>query len=336
MKKTLLTTISIICIIAFNVGLTGCASIKDKSDISENHPTTMSKTNGTSIPNSSTAPATVMPTQTSSSPSVNSIDAIDYSQYIKKVWVIKNWTNEANNSSFSISKIENGKIEGKFSTLVISVPDYYYYLPDHLGYLGSLTGTINNGIAEGKFNDKNGDKGNIKLVFKSNDEIEATINYTEKSQNSKEKSLDGTFLFRPYNLKDIDGFNPFKDQCFSVDLNSWGNVKFASGKIMGGSHIPTVAYLTNKEDDILYDFTWAIPNNVDFYAVSLQDVNKDGLKDIIIIYGVDDDISSSTAKIFTQNTDGVFDVDGDMTQEINDSGNNKDIKTVLDYLSKKF
>jgi len=105
---------------------------------------------------------------------------------------------------------------------------------------------------------------------------------------------------------------------------------------MGGSHIPTVAYLTNKEDDILYDFTWAIPNNVDFYAVSFQDVNKDGLKDIIIIYGVGDDISSSTAKIFTQNTDGVFDVDGDMTQEINDSGNNKDIKTVLDYLSKKF
>lgn len=326
---------SIICIIAFNVGLTGCASIKDKSDIFENHPSTISKTNGTSIPNASSDPATVMPTQ-SSIPSGSNAKAIDYNQFIKKVWVVKSWTtNEAydNYFSFCIYEIANGKLEGKFSISAIAEPDDEFYSPD---YLGNLTGTINNDTAKCQFSDKDGDKGNIKLVFKSNDEIEATIKYTEKSQNNKDKSLDGTFLFRPYNLKDIDGFNPFKDQCFTVDLNSWGNVKFVSGKIMGGSHIPTVAYLTNKNGDIFYDFTWAIPNNVDFYAVSFQDVNKDGLKDIIIIYGVGDDISSSTAKIFTQNTDGLFDVNGEMTQEINDSGNNKDIKTITDYLSKKF
>ncbi len=89
--------------------------------------------------------------------------------------------------------------------------------------------------------------------------------------------------------------------------------------------------MTNKDGDIFYDFTSAIPNNAEFYDVSFQDVNRDGLKDIII-YGVDDDISSSTAKIFTQNTNGLFEVDGDMTQELNNSGNNKDIKTITDYL----
>lgn len=320
----------------YNIGLTGCTSMKDKSNISENHPTTMSKNNGTRIPNSSTVPATLMPTQTSSFPSGGSGDAIDYGQYIKKVWVMKNWANEANSSSFSISKIDNGKIEGKFSTLAMAVPDYYYYVPDHLGYLGSLTGTINNGIAECKFSDKNGDKGNIKLVFKSSDEIEATIKYTEKSQNNKDKSLDGTFRFRPYNLKDIDGFSPFKDQSFTVDLNSWGTVKFVSGKILGGNHIPTVAYLTNKDGDIYYDFTSFIPNNVDFYAVSFKDINKDGLKDIIIIYGVEEDSSSQLAKIFFQKPDASFYDDGELDQEINDSVKNKDIKAITDYLSKKF
>ncbi len=336
MKRNYIRAILIIFIVTFCFGLTSCVDIKDKSNISENHLTTTSKTSGTSVPNTSTAPATVRPTRTSSSPSVGSTDAIDYGQYIKKVWIMKNWINEKYNSSICISKIANGKIEGKFSTLAISVPDDNYYLPDHLGYLADLTGTINNGIAECQFSDKDGDKGIIKLFFKTKDEIEATIKYTDKSKDNKDIPLDGTFQFQPYNLKDIDGFNLFKDQSFIVDLNSWGKVNFVSGKIEGGNHIPTVAYLTNKEGDIFYDFNSAIPNNVDFYAVSFQDVNKDGLKDIIIIYGVGDDISSSTAKIFTQNSDGVFDVDGDMTQEINDSGNNKDIKTITDYLSKKF
>lgn len=42
------------------------------------------------------------------------------------------------------------------------------------------------------------------------------------------------------------------------------------------------------------------------------------------------------AKVLLQNPNGSFPIDGDMTQETNDSGNNKDIKTITDYLSKKF
>lgn len=332
MKKILLTAISIIYIITFSIGITGCGTINDTSGISKNHPTTISNTNVTKNPNATSE--TTIPIQPSSSPSGANITVKDFNQFIKKVWVVKSWnTNESydNYFSFCIYSIANGKLEGKYSIGAIAEPDNEFYSPD---YLGNLTGTINSDAAECQFSDEDGNKGNITLVFNKRDEIEAAIKYTSKSKYNKDKSLNGTFLFRPYNLKDVDGFNPFKDQSFTVDLNSWGNVKFVSGKILGGSHIPTVAYLTNKDNDILYDFTWAIPNNVDFFAVSFQDVNKDGLKDIIIIYGVDDDISSSTAKIFTQNTDGVFDVD-EMTQEINDSGNNKDIKTIMDYISKK-
>ena len=44
-----------------------------------------------------------------------------------------------------------------------------------------------------------------------------------------------------------------------MNLNSWGNVKFVSGKLTGGNHIPTVFYLTNKDGDILYDFAATLP-----------------------------------------------------------------------------
>jgi hypothetical protein len=200
--------------------------------------------------------------------------------------------------------------------------------------LGNINGTINNNTAECQFGDKNGNNGNIKLVLRKNDEIEANIKFTSKSKRNQDKSLDGTFLFRPHNLKDLVGFSPFKDQSFTVDLNSWGIVKFVSGKILGGNHIPTVAFLTNKDGDIYYYFNY-IPNNVEFYAVSFQDVNKDGLKDIIIIYGVEENSPYNLVKIFSQNANGLFTID-DLTEEINDSVKDKDIKSITDYLSKKF
>ena len=292
-------------------------------------------TNETSNPKSSPTHETNIPTKPSTS---SSKEAIDYNKFTKKVWIVKSWDEGAYEySSFCISEIKNGVIKGKFSTLDLTVPGYYYYIPDHLGFLGNLSGTINNGIAECKFSDKNGNKGNLELVFKSSDEIETTIKYTKKSQIYKDKSLDGTFLFRPYNIRDLDGFRPFDDNCFSVDLKIWGNVNFVSGKQFSGLHIPTLAFLTSKDGDILYDFTWFIPTNVEFKDVSFQDINKDGLKDIIIvIYGGAED-TEHAAIILLQKSNGSFEgIDEDLNLEINNSGNNRDIETITEYLSKKF
>lgn len=316
MKKIRLVVISIISFITFNIGLSSC-------------------TNETSIQGPSTVTATVEPTQPSSSPSEDSIDSIDYNQYIKKVWVVKSWSKGPyDNSSFWISKIANGEIKGRFLAGTNIKPDERVFLSD--SNIGNLSGTINNGIAECKFRDRYANVANVKLVFKTNNEIEVTIKFVNKSQIYKFISPDGTFLFRPYNLKDIDGFTPFKDQCFTVDLNLWGDVKFMSGKLIGGRHIPTVAYLTNKEEDILYDFTSFIPNNVEFNAVSFNDINNDGLKDIIIIYGVEKDISSQLARVFFQKQDGYFYFDEELNIEIDKSVKNKDIKTITDYLSEKY
>lgn len=338
MKKILLVSISIICIITFNVSLTGCANIKNKSGIPENHPATTSKTNGTSILNASPASATVMPTQPSSSPSGDNIKEIDYDQYLKKIWVVKSWNGGAYDySSFFISKIKNGVIEGKLSTSSIAKPDFYFYSLDPSKYLGDLSGTIKNGVAECQFSDKVGNKGNVTLSFKENNNIEATIKYTDKGQAYKNLSLDGNYLFRPYNLVDIDGFAQLKDQSFKVDLNTWGNVNFVSGKQDGGKNISMKFYLTNEEGDILYDFGSVYPNNLNVKAVSFPDINKDGFKDVIIIIAdaKHDDVDN-VSRIYFQKNDGTFYYDEKLNVDLNISGNNTDIKTITDYLSKKF
>ena len=204
-------------------------------------------------------------------------EAIDYHQYLKKTWTNKNdvANNFGNEVSFSLSKIENGEITGE---LMVVGP-----APSYPNASANLTGIMINDTAECQFTDSRENKGTIKLVFKPNNEMEATIALTNKAQDSKAQPPVGTFQFAPYNLKDIEGFSSIENQSFMVDLNSWGKVKFVSGKLIGGSHIPTVFYLTDENGDILYNFQATLPYMVDVKAVAFEDVSKDGLKDIIII-----------------------------------------------------
>lgn len=274
--------------------------------------------------------ATTNTNKTAAAATITTSDAIDYNQYIKKTWVKKNGSY---NTSICISNIANGRITGYLDSGGGGVHSSYD--------LQNLTGTINKDTAECQFSDTIGNKGNIKLVLKPNDEIETTIKLTSKAQAVDQRPQEGTFDFIPYNLSSIKGFSLIKDQSFMVNLNLWGNVRFVSGKLTAGNHVPVVFYLTDKEGNILYDFADApFPYSVDVKAVSLVDVNKDGLKDIIIIVADDykgsDSFGKPIAAVFLQNTKGLFSIDLNLYQEINTSGNNKDVKTITNYLSKKF
>lgn len=269
------------------------------------------------------------PKEQSTSAATTRSDLIDYNQYVKKTWIKNTNTNNnhENRVSYSISKIENGKITGELTVVGPA--------PANPSDAADLNGTINKDTAECQFTDSRGNNGNIKLVLKQNDEMEATIDLTAKSQDVTAQPPEGTFQFKPYNLKDIKGFSPIENQSFRVNLNSWGNVKFVSGKLTAGNHIPVVFYLTNEDGDILYDFNAALPYSVDVKAVSFEDVNKDGLKDIIIIAAADDGYGPRAA-VYLQKANGSFTNDPKLDQELNDSGNNKDVKTITSYLSQKF
>lgn len=270
--------------------------------------------------------------ETNAESNVNTV--IDYKQYLKKTWIRKTDTNFPNNGglSFLISKIEDGKIQGKISAVG--------HGPAYNMDIAEFEGTVNKDTAECQLiNDSRGNKGTIKFLFKPNGTIAATIQITEKSGDTVMSIPEGTFEFAPDNLKNIQGFAPIENQTFMVDLNSWGKVKFVSGKLTAGNHIPVEFYLTNNDGDILYNFNAVLPYNVDVKAVSFEDVNKDGLKDIIIIVEGEEGTgqgNDAVGTVYFQKADGAFANDLKLDQEINNSGNNNDVKTVRSYLIQKF
>jgi hypothetical protein len=307
------------CIIVILI-LVGCRKVT---------PTNTQQQNGqlkNEIPTTNTevtkSPEVAIPTA-----AISTSETIDYNQYVKKTWIYSKDKSQENGISFTISSIQNNIITGEL-TVVGTEPSCPNTVAD-------FSGTINKDTADCQFTDSRENEGNIKLVFKPNDTIAATLNLTKKSIDDIAQPPEGTFQFTPLNINNDKYFSPIEDQSFMVDLDSWGNVKFVSGKYTAPDYIPVGFYLTDKEGDILYNFDPTFTCNADIKAVSFKDVNKDGLKDIIII-AFDSDNSDDMTTIYLQQPDDTFSNDPNLDQELNESGNNKDVKSVTDYLSKIF
>ncbi|MDE5946272.1 MAG: hypothetical protein K2G63_03035 [Oscillospiraceae bacterium] len=88
---------------------------------------------------------------------------------------------------------------------------------------------------------------------------------------------------------------------YPVNLHFWGNVNITTGYIEA-HHPYAVAYLTDEDNNILYQFTGII-NGYKIKNVLTEDVNNDGLEDIKIIL---DHSSENLAYIFIQTEDGLF------------------------------
>lgn len=328
MNKKMLFTI-----ITTSLLIVGCGKNTSTNHLQQNEKPSLETSAENSVTTESQEESIPITATTAATTAASTSETIDYKRYLKKTWVRNTDTDFPDNGGVCIliSKIEDGKIQGEIS-VVGNAPAYN--MDD-----AELEGTVINNTAECQLvNDSRGNKGTVELLLKPDNTIEATIIITEKSEDSVMRLPEGTFEFTPYNLKNIKGFELTKDQTFMVDLNSWGNVKFVSGKLTGGDHIPVEFYLTNEEGDILYNFNAVLPYSVDVKAVSFQDVNKDGLKDIIII--VEDNYGGESgeplAAVYLQEADGSFTYDNELNQEINDSGSNNDISTIASYLSSKF
>lgn len=292
----------------------------------KNSPTNMPQQNEQSnlVTPASNSEITRSPEDATPTITILTSDTTDYNQYIKKTWIMNKDNNQENRVSFTIFKINNNKITGEL-TIVGSEQSCPNTVAD-------LSGTINNDTAECYFTDSRENEGSIKLIFKPNNAIDATIILTSKSDDDIAQPLEGTFQFTPLNLKNEKDFSPIEDQSFMVDLNSWGMVRFVSGKFSSDDYVPIGFYLTDEDGDVLYNFNPTITYKVDIKAVSFKDVNKDELKDIIIIASNIEN-SDYVATIYLQETEGTFRNDANLDQEINDSGSNKDIKAVTNYLS---
>jgi len=208
---------------------------------------------------------------------------LDYNHYIKKIWVLDDWTDFSEYPfSFFITTVEENTIEGKIQIGAIAEPDFFYYRMQPSVYLGSFAGTIENNIARCEFSTEDGNSGVITLNFNDKTMVEAAIEYLLKSE-PYQSYENGRYLFRPYNISDIDNIVPDKVLCLEVDLNSWGNVRFITVETDTGKIRHSKAYLIDENENILYEFRAPFSSAFEVVEIEVNDINSDGLKDIMII-----------------------------------------------------
>jgi hypothetical protein len=135
-------------------------------------------------------------------------------------------------------------------------------------------------------------------------------------------------------LKQKKYFDVFEDQCFLVNLENWGKVEFISSEY----HVNVCFYLIDKQKKIVYNFPktmasyWRIEQ---ITAISFKDVDRDGLKDVIILgdyssgVGNDGMIPFKYCTIYFQKGKNFLNID-----EVDDiinakEANQKDIKTIV-------
>jgi len=263
---------------------------------------------------------------------INNMSEGEYSQYIDKIWVADGWEGDAYiyPCSFFIEKIEDGIISGKLSTGGIAYPDFFYNRDESRSDLVDLIGTVNHDVAEVLFHGENGDAGKIKLVFKQNGKIEATIEYvsinfmnketyydnlykiygeTEEGREffSKLMPMDGSYIFRPYNISDIiEGIDLTRVRIVDTDLNSWGDVNLVT-VVFNGKKPHPAAYLTDQENNIIYVFRAPFQVGTEIIDVVIEDLNGDNLKDVKLINNFVDNLTDEIEpRIFYQMDNGMF------------------------------
>jgi hypothetical protein len=90
----------------------------------------------------------------------------------------------------------------------------------------------------------------------------------------------------------LDEKRIIQDQSFDVELNDWGNVRFISYEPDNSIDFEDVSFFLTKDNHVLYSFPYyceknSTENYVGLFdsvaAVDFCDVNKDNIKDVIVI-----------------------------------------------------
>ncbi|QYK64569.1 DUF4163 domain-containing protein [Paenibacillus sp. S25] len=147
---------------------------------------------------------------------------------------------------------------------------------------------------------------------------------------------------------DTDQYEIEESQSFHTTLEGFGKVRFVSTYGYPEGLRKFFFFLLDDQGHILYPFP-------DFYgnrewvaryggveAVAFKDVNKDGLKDVIIIADVDNGIHGPgrvdefpIADIYFQKKNKTFTTLPALDQALNDQEHNQTIKDVIQYVSKQ-
>ncbi|HEY5561919.1 MAG TPA: hypothetical protein VIK72_09240 [Clostridiaceae bacterium] len=213
---------------------------------------------------------------------------------------------------------------------------------------------INGKIENNKFNmefDNDGwdHSGTVSIDFKDNN-VTLTIKYNSSSSTNNLWGIgEGSFPLINSDTKVERSLNDLKDgglqvienQCFPVMLENYGEVKLISGSKPEDVNTIVIFYLVDSNNKVLYRLPDFYGNQKGMFneilALSFVDVNKDNLKDIVVIgnYQSSGDTPTKISSIYFQKgkefiSDNAFD------KKMNDSFNNKDIATVVKYAKENY
>jgi len=213
---------------------------------------------------------------------------------------------------------------------------------------------INGKIENNKFNmefDNDGwdHSGTVSIDFKDNN-VTLTIKYNSSSSTNNLWGIgEGSFPLINSDTKVERSLNDLKDgglqvienQCFPVMLENYGEVKLISGSKPEDVNTIVIFYLVDSNNKVLYRFPNFYGNQKGMFneilALSFVDVNKDKLKDIVVIgnFQISGDTPTKISSIYIQKgkefiSDNAFD------KKMNDSFNNKDIATVVKYAKENY
>ncbi|ADO59044.1 hypothetical protein [Paenibacillus polymyxa] len=143
-----------------------------------------------------------------------------------------------------------------------------------------------------------------------------------------------------------DQYEIEESQSFQTTLEGFGKVRFVSTKTRENEIPKNYFFLLDDRERIIYSFPdmygneWWYADEV-IEAVAFRDVNKDGLKDIIIIAyyetgtGPDGAKPFPIADIYFQKKNKTFTTIPALDETLNDQGHNRTIKDVVQYVSKQ-
>ncbi len=130
--------------------------------------------------------------------------------------------------------------------------------------------------------------------------------------------------FQPSNFQII------RDQCFKASLNGFENVWFVSGKEKAADGATLLKfYLIDGGGNVKYVFPGSYSGDYYIRAVSFNDVNQDGQKDVIVMADLDYDGRGLEVKVFLS-YDNKFAADAKLSAYVNGNlGKNKTVAGVL-------
>ena len=315
-------TIVLVSLISISVFITGCGNKQVKTQPASN---TQNNIDGSNNTISSSSVSTVSP---------------NYSNY-SGTWVDENGLKDDDEYAITaVIKVDkDGNIEGNVT---------------HCKGV-HIKGKIQDNKFTCYFDDDN--CGNLGCTYKfgfEGNKIVLTIKYNTNGH-SYWGANEGTYTLINNNTKvnrtldnlKAGGLQVIQDQCFPINLKNYGSVKFVSGfkKYLLGD-IYAYFYLIDAKNNVLCKLPNFYGNSKGMLfsgirAVSFEDVNNDGLKDIIIIadYKNYENSSSSTSipecSIYFQKGKSFIN-NKNLDDKINNSSNNTDIAAVLKYVEKNF